>query len=408
MLVALPYFLITGLVRGKYLRSAGERFGFIRQRSDRPSCWIHCVSVGEFLAAKPLIRRIQYEFGDLPVYLSTTTVTGQRLARALMPDTSFFFPFDWAWCVRRVLKRLNPRLVVVLETEIWPNFLWECERAGIPTMLVNGRLSQKSLRRYMRVRSWLPKFSENLMQSEMDAARMIQLGAALDRTQVMGNLKFEFQPAALSTEVRDMLAEWKGNSLLWIAGSTMPREEQMLLDALRILRPNADVKLMIAPRHPERFEEATLLASRCGFTVSRRSLNPQPGSDVLILDSMGELAACYELADVVTIGGTLRDFGGHNPIEPAYFGKAIVAGPYDSNFHSVFQEFLKHDALCITTDLASTMKELVENPDRRRALGERARQLVRDNAGAVDFAMSRLRQYVGAGAFVAAGLAGKG
>jgi 3-deoxy-D-manno-octulosonic-acid transferase len=402
MVVALPYFLVTGLFRGKYLASAGQRFGFIPQTGDRPSCWIHCVSVGEFLAAKPLIRRIQADYPDLPVFLSTTTITGQKLAKALLPEACFFFPFDWAWCIRRVLKRLKPRMIVVLETELWPNFLWECSRQGVPVALVNGRISDRSFRRYLRVRSWLPKFRENLMQSDADAQRMLQLGADPEHTAVMGNLKFEFHPSRLSSELGGLLTAWKGNSLLWIAGSTMPGEEGILLEALKTLRGRHPLKLLIAPRHPERFEEAALLASRSGFSVSRRSLNPQPDTDVLILDTIGELAPSYECADIVFIGGTLRDFGGHNPIEPAYFGKPIVAGPYDSNFRSIFQEFRNMQAIRITSNIVEAMQDLLGNPSQRSALGLGAQQLVQSNSGATDCAMEHLRPYLEAGGIPAA------
>lgn len=394
MLVALPYFLLTGLVRGKYLRSAGERFGFISQRSNKASCWVHCVSVGEFLAAQPLIRRIQSEFPYVPLFLSTTTITGQRLARNLMPESSFYFPFDWGWCIRRVLRRLRPGLVIVLETEIWPNFLWECDRAGIPTVLVNGRISRSSFQRYMHVRNWLPKFRENLMQTESDRERMLQLGASPERTFVMGNLKFEFHPPVLTPEFRETLRGWKGNNLLWIAGSTMRGEEALLLKCFHALREKYPLKLMIAPRHPDRFVEVALLASRSGLPVSRRSLNPLAESQVLILDTIGELAACYELGDVVFIGGTLRDFGGHNPIEPAFFGKAIVAGPYDSNFRAMFEEFRAKEAICVTDNLEASMNQLLADSEYRSMLGMRARELVVANSGAGEFAMERLRPYL--------------
>ena len=240
----------------------------------------------------------------------------------------------------------------------------------------------------------MPRFRENLMQTEADAQRMKQLGADPDHVTVMGNLKFDFHPPRFSPELKSLLGAWKGSALLWVAGSTMPGEDEILLGAYKDLRRRHALKLMIAPRHPERFEEAALLASRAGFSVSRRSLNPQPDSDVLILDTIGELAASYELADLVFIGGTLRDFGGHNPIEPAYFGKPIVAGPFDSNFRAIFDEFRGHNALCVATDLAGTVAGLLEDPGRRAAMGQAAQDLVRANSGAVDFAVDRLRPYV--------------
>ncbi len=197
MLLALPYFLVVGLVKGKYLSSFGQRLGFIRQTSETASCWIHAVSVGEFLAAKPLIQKLREEYPSLPLYLSTTTITGQKLASALLPDRTFYFPFDWRRCIRRVFARIRPRLILVLETEIWPNFMREAKKDGIPVLLINGRLSDRSFARYRYLRRWLPHFDEALMQSQEDAVRMRALETNDENVEVMGNLKFDFLPPIL-------------------------------------------------------------------------------------------------------------------------------------------------------------------------------------------------------------------
>lgn len=392
MLVALPYFLITGLFRGKYLASARQRFGFIPQRSAEPSCWIHCVSVGEFLAAKPLIRRIRAEYPQLPLYVSTTTITGQKLAQGVLPESSFFFPFDWACCIRRVFRRIRPELVLVLETEIWPNFLWECKAQRIPALLVNGRLSDRSFRRYLRLRSLLPRFRECLMQTKPDAERMEELGA--ESIRVMWNLKFDFHPPEMAPALRSLLQDWKGGFLLWVAGSTMPGEEEQLLKAFQELRSRYRLRLLVAPRHPERFDEVEQTVARAGVAVSRRSSDRPGDAEVMILDSIGELASCYEMADLALIGGTFRDYGGHNPIEPAYFSKPILAGPHNSNFRSIFEEFRKRDAILTSGDITRGAQLLMENPDLRTRMGKAAGELVQANAGATEAAMARIRTYL--------------
>jgi len=381
-LILLPYFLIVGLVRGKYLSTVWQRFGNISQRSHVPSIWIHAVSVGEFLACRTLIEKIKGLLPEVPLFVSTTTITGQELAKQVLPGSTFYFPFDWAWTVRKVLLRIRPRIIVVLETEIWPNFLWSAESSGIPTMLINGRLSDRSMRRYSRVKKWLPHFTESWMQTEKDAEKMKSLGA--NRVFISGNLKYDVQPAIASNELSNLLATWKDGSLLWIAGSTMPGEEPLVLEAFQALKREHALKLLIAPRHPNRFSEVARLMEREGFKYASRSLwNAQTmNNDVLLLDTIGELAGAYEFADVVLIGGTLLEKGGgHNPIEPAFFGKPVVSGIHFSNFRHVFQDFQRNNAIFVTDDLLTDMRQLLDSPDKRKVIGANARSLVEQNAG---------------------------
>jgi 3-deoxy-D-manno-octulosonic-acid transferase len=389
--LALPYFVAAGILRGKYLSTVWERLGNTSCQSDVPSIWIHAVSVGEFLACKGLIARIQSAYPALPVFVSTTTITGQKLARQLLPEASFFFPFDWGWCIRKVFRKLNPKIAIILETEIWPNFLWTARDANIPVILINGRLSDRSMARYRWVKNVLPKFTESWMQTEEDAQRMKSLGA--ESVHVMGNLKYDFRPPVPSQELSLLLTTWKNVNLLWIAGSTMDGEEEMILDVLTNLKKEFQLKLLIAPRHPERFSKVASLITDRGFTLALRSEKKPENADVLMLDTIGELAGTYQFADVVLIGGTLlKNGGGHNPIEPAYFGKPIIAGLNFSNFRAVFEDFQRKNAILITNDLLRGMTNLLQNTETRTRLGEAARGIVEENAGATDKVMDVLRR----------------
>ena len=384
-LIVLPYFLIVGLFRRKYFPTLGQRFGNIKQSSDAPSIWVHAVSVGEFLACKALIQKLKSVAPNRPVFISTTTITAQKLAEKSFPGFTFYFPFDWAWTVRKVLRKIRPGLIAVMETEIWPNFLWETQSAGIPTLLINGRLSDRSMRRYSIVKRWLPMFDQCWMQSESDAEKMRSLGAVDVFT--CGNLKYDVKPAQISQNLQKIIAEWKGQHLLWIAGSTMPAEEGLVLDVFRSLKREYPLKLLLAPRHPERFAEVKELIAAAQFqSANRTTFQPDDAaSDVMLLDTIGELAGAYEDADVVLIGGTLTENGGgHNPIEPAYFGKAIVSGIYFNNFRAVFHDFQRHNAIFITDDLLIGMQQLLISAEKRSALGNAARILVEQNAGATE------------------------
>lgn len=392
-LVILPYFLVAGLIRQKYFTSAAQRFGFIPQRSSEPSIWVHTVSVGEFLAAKPLLRKIQEKYPNIPLFISTTTITGQKLAAEFLPDRTFYFAFDWRWCVRRIFQNIKPGLILIFETEIWPNFLWEAHDQKIPVILINGRISDRSFSRYRFVRKLLPGFTECWMQSIEDASRMKQIEKDPQRVKVMGNIKFECQPQTLSPSLQRLVEEWKGSSLLLIAGSTMPGEEEILLDSFKSLHSDLPLKMLIAPRHPERFNEVGQLIQQKGFEVSRRSENQSTDTPIMILDTIGELAALYEMADLVFIGGTLR-YSGHNPIEPAYYGKAIVSGPEYKNFRAVFEEFLSNKAIVVTEDITTAIRSLANDTERRKILGNGARELVRKNQGAIGFVLQNLRKYL--------------
>ena len=413
MLLLAPYFAVQGLRKGKYWRGLRQRFGYLPEEAGKPSVgapgaiWIHAVSVGEALAALPLARRLKERFPGRRLVISTTTATGQRVARERMDfaDAIFYFPLDWAGPVRRIFRVIRPGIVVILETEIWPNFLRVARRQGVPVVFVNGRISERSFRRYRWVDGFLARVLADaeafLMQSEEDARRLRALGAPGGRVGVMGNLKYDLGPPASSP-----LAEWLAAELerqkrrpLVIAGSVVAGEEEAVLGAFATVRgkwPRA--LLVLAPRKPERFEAAARVGAERGFSVVQRStlrFNSPPGelADVLLLDSIGELAAMYRLADAVFVGGSLVAAGGHNILEPACFGRPPVFGPSMHNFRDAAAQLLSVGAaveVASSEELSRAWCRLLEDQTRREQMGRAARELVERNRGATERALERI------------------
>ncbi len=407
-----PYFLVRGLREGKYLHSLRERFGFLPRElcSDstqpRGTIWVHAVSVGELLAGLPLARALRERYAGHRLLISTTTRTAQELARqrCTFADGIFYFPLDWTWVVRRVFGALRPDLVVILETELWPNFLRQARRAAVPVVFVNGRISERSLARALRLARWCPPLRTfyqrvledgtlYLMQSEDDAERLRRLGAPSERVQVSGNLKFDFEPPpppAFVEWLEQQLTQRPRHPLL-VAGSVVAGEEEAVLEAFeQVRRQWPQALLVLAPRKPERFAVAEELAAHRGHVVLRRS---QLGADatldhtaeVLLLDSMGELATLYRLADTVFIGGSLVPAGGHNLLEPAWFERVPIFGPHMNNFRAVADAFLQEQAaLCVgdAAQLGRVWAELLADGARREQLGKAARALLERNRGA--------------------------
>ena len=344
-LIALPYFLVRGIWQKKYFSSFWQRLGWLsfEERNIEGSIWIHAVSVGEVLAVIPLARALKTRWPARPLFISTTTQTGRALAKSRLMDlaTPFYFPFDWRFSVKRTLAKIRPDAVLIAETEIWPNFLRECFRNRVSILLVNGRVSDRSLRRYRWIlpimRNTIRYFNALCMQTEMDRQRILSLGALPERTEVCGNLKYDLSPpdevSLLVTRYRHLL-NLPDNALIVVAGSTMKGEEEQVLFAFDSLkRQCTSAVLILAPRHPERFREVEqLLLSRPTPFAKRSSVGGDPAStpvDIWLLDSMGELATIYALADIVFIGGSLVPRGGHNILEPALFKKPVLFGLKD-------------------------------------------------------------------------------
>jgi 3-deoxy-D-manno-octulosonic-acid transferase len=409
ILLLLPRFLFDAARHGKYAAGLGERVGGPPPfaAGGRPVLWLHCVSVGETQAARPLVTSLLEQFPAHALVVSTTTQTGQRVARDVFGSRAalvFYFPFDWAWAVRRTLRRVNPSIVLVMETELWPRFLRECRRVGVPVAVVNGRLSEKSFRRYQKVRFFvrrmLADLSLALMQTEADAGRIRALGLADERVRVTGNVKFDLEEAGVSSltaELRQRFGLAPGGRPLLLAASTHGPEERLLLEAIRLTAPPAEPlspRLLIAPRHPERFPEVASLLDRSGLSWARRSDPPRADDaacDVILLDSIGELRAVYPLAELVFVGGSLAPVGGHNVLEPALSARCVVTGPHTFNFKQIVRSLVERDALVqlpglppteAAPALARVFRELLADDGRRRAVGERAREVLEENRGA--------------------------
>ena len=373
---------------------------------QRPVIWIHCVSVGETQAARPLVKDLRKLYPDYRIVVSTITLTGQNLAREIFNNDAakiFYFPFDWQWTVQRALRAIRPAAVLMLETELWPGFLRECKQQSIPIALVNGRLSRQSFRRYRIIRSFMTRVLSSLtlamMQTEADAERICALGMNAERTKVSGNVKFDAETMPdtdpLTTSLRDRF-KLTGNVPVILAASTHAPEETILLNSLlQVLhRSAAKPRLIIAPRHPERFTEVAELLKTSGLRWARRTANEAAGDDLaeaILLDSIGELHSVYALASIVFVGGSLSKTGGHNIIEPAAIGVPVIVGPHTFNFHSIVESFHRAGAIiqlraisdsAAMIELADVISDLIANSARRTELGARGQALVKKNQGA--------------------------
>ncbi len=424
-----PYFLYQAFKNGKYASSFKERLGLLPaalKEDQRSTIWIHSVSVGEFLAAKPLIQKLRVEFPDCRLVVSTTTLTGQRLARSQSDlfDAAIYFPFDWRFSVRRALTVISPSAVIILETELWPNFLRTCRERGVKTVVVNGRISQRSFSRYRLLGKSFSRAMNNIslivMQTEADADRLRSLGVRSDLVTVCGNLKYDSFGSVIS--VLDGAGEsnpiaTNETSRLIVAGSTEPGEEDLLLSSFSDLRKQPGLehsRLLLAPRRPERFDEVARLAERAGFSLLRRSQMPDGSpnnwlsqvlksealAQVILLDTIGELASIYRFASVVFVGGSLVPRGGHNILEPAAFAKPVVVGPHTENFHQIIADFSKAGAVVrvskndgsVASTLTAELAKLLTDTQQAVEIGTRARAILLENRGATDCTLSRIRQ----------------
>jgi 3-deoxy-D-manno-octulosonic-acid transferase len=405
--LSVPFYLWKERGTGRYRRTFRERMGNLPDEirpGPGPSVWVHAVSVGEVLAARPLVAALKQRLPGHRVVVSTTTLTGNAVARrGLGVDGLFFAPLDFPSAVRRVLDRVAPRLVVLVETELWPNLIHEARRRGARVALVNGRISPRSYPRYRLLRPLfrpvLAEVDAFLMQGESHAERVRAMGAPPDRVRVTGNLKFDALEAPHASESLARVLSGADGVPLWVAGSTMAGEEEAVLAAFRSARAQAPLRLVLAPRHPERFEEASAKALAAGFACVRRSAldGPWRGGDVLILDTMGELAQAYGYATLVFVGGSLVPSGGHNVLEAAVAEKAILVGPHMENFQEIADQFRAEAAFVQVgseAELASAARELLGDDARRAELGRRARALVDRNRGALEATLDALAALV--------------
>ena len=411
LLLSLPWWIFQMLRSGKYRTGLSERLGMVPARiaeAARPgSVWIHAVSVGEVLAILQLLRQFQQASGETPIFVSTTTVTGQYLARGRFGENkAFFLPIDFGFAIRPYLNRLQPGLLILAETEFWPNLLHLAKKRGASIAVVNARVSDRSFPRYRRFRWFFSRLLSNidlfLAQTEEDARRLVAIGAPADRVQVSGNLKFDVPPSsagalnaagALNNDLRKAIP--RGAPII-VCGSTADGEEIVLLNAFQdVLEQHPSAVMILAPRHPERFDKVASLISTLNLPLVRRTswnASRPVSCGVFLLDSVGELASVYALADIAFVGGSLLPVGGHNILEPAQHGVAIMTGPHTFNFREIIRIFIENDALRVveSENVSEQFLELLQDEPTRKSLGSRARGLFTRYSGATQKTLQAL------------------
>jgi len=420
-LFLLPRFLLDAWRKGKYAAGFWQRLGSLPEfpRGEKPVIWLHCVSVGETNAARPLVKKILENFPEYRLVISTTTRTGQNLAREIFADSAelvFYMPFDWKFSVRRVLRNIKPDVVLIMETELWFNFIRESKESGAIVVIVNGRLSENSLNRYL----WIPKtircvlqnIDLALMQGQKDAQRIVRLGIRADKVNVTGNVKFDqnFDETknGLTENLQRRFAITKGAPLI-VAASTHAPEEQWILQAFKKVYKSSTEnppRLLIAPRHPERFAEVEKLVKETGIDWAKRSETESSrdcSAQIILLDSIGELRAIYPLAEIVFVGGSLIPHGGQSILEPAIAEKPIVTGFYTMNFEAATKEFLSQNALIqlpklavteVVEKLVETFSQLLQNQEAGQRLATNALAVMRKNRGATDRTVELLKPFM--------------
>ncbi len=412
----LPIFLLQS---DKYISGFKQRLGFLPDlaESDKETVWIHCVSVGETNAAKPLVEEILANFPRCRIVVSNTTKTGHELAKKLFSEQAelvFYFPFDWKNTVRRSLRRIKPHIVLLMETEIWFNFVREANKSGAKIALVNGRISEKSFKRYTFIKNfmaWVLHYVDlALVQHQIDARRLSDLGMRRTKIKIIGSLKFDQTVDQRESIVTEQLRERfavSDDAPLIVAASTHSPEERWLLSAFKQIYKNSEGKLprlLIAPRHPERFEEVKKQIRETGFDWATRSETPSARdkvAEIILMDSIGELRAVFPLAEIVFVGGSLIKHGGQNILEPALAGKPIVTGFYTMNFEAIVKEFIERDAVIqlpkldethTVEKLADVFSELLKDEKRREKLAENAATVMRVSRGATARTIEQLKE----------------
>jgi 3-deoxy-D-manno-octulosonic-acid transferase len=426
MLLLVPYYALRTWSRGEPSRALAERLGSlppeiaarsgaasVAENSATRPIWIHAVSVGEVLAAKPLVEGLKQRFPERAVFVSTTTETGQRLARERLEsaDAIFYFPLDWIVPVRRALRAIRPALVIVMETEIWPNFLREARQRSVPVVFANARISERSFARYNRWKFLVGEFFARVLgdgerflaQTLEDAERLSEMGAPEGSVEVTGNLKYDGEQSTIGpfgVWLEDQIRRQERWPVV-VAGSVVAEEEEAVLAAYDIVqRQWRHALLILAPRKPDRFEAAAAIATTDGWhTVRRSSIDfdapLDENADVIVLDTIGELAGLYLLADAAFVGGSLAPEGGHNILEPAWFAKPPVFGPSMENFRDMAAQFLSAQAAVQVSSgpqLGAVWVELIENNTLRERMGKAALGLCERNRGATARSLDRIAE----------------
>jgi len=410
--ICLPLIIIRLIWRGfrapAYWQRWSERFGYSPAiPHDAPIIWIHAVSVGEVEACRPVVKALQITYPKHRLLITTMTPTGSERVTLLFADTVFhcYLPYDLPFAINRFLKRNQPVFGVVMETEIWPNLLLNCKQKNIPVVLANARMSDRSAKGYARFPTFIKMVLNSLRfiaaQGQQDRDNFHKLGADITDVHAIGNLKYETNlPASLIEQATAMRMIWDNNRPVLVAASTHEGEEEMVLHASHQIRTKfPDLLLIIVPRHPERFDRVSALVHRAGFKMLRRSEQLPCSSEieVLVVDTMGELPLFYAACDVAFVGGSLIPHGGHNLLEPATLGRAIVTGPHFFNFNEITQQFLQaHAAIQVsdTEDLADTISNLLDNPEQRAQMGEAALKLIAASQGASTRLVNLIKRHI--------------
>lgn len=410
-ILAIPLILLRLLWRGTrasaYFKRWDERFGLKpAPTAGKALIWVHAVSVGEVEAARPLISSLEENYPDHQILITTMTPTGSARVSSLYRNSVLhcYLPYDLPFAVKRFLKSARPELGIIMETELWPNLVHYAQQLDVPMVLANARLSARSAAGYQRIakltRAMLQSFSLIAAQSQDDRKRLIALGADKDTVHAVGNLKFEIAlPASLSEEAEALRNIW-GNRPVFIAASTHEGEDEIILNASRQIRADfPDLLLILVPRHPERFDKVAALSQRAGFKILRRSDNGMCSRDiqVLVVDTMGELPLFYGTADIAFVGGSLVPSGGHNLLEPAALGRAVVIGPHYFNFNEISQQFLQANAAIKVTDsqtLALAVMDLLRNPQKRADMGEAGQHLIQHSQGASRRLLNLIKRHI--------------
>lgn len=414
-IIYLPILIFKGKLHGEFHERFG-RYAPVKERgllSGRGRIWIQAVSVGEVAVCRSLIPLLKEAFPERDLVISTITKAGNDLAKKLFSKDAaiIYFPLDFSFTVRRALKYIKPDIYIMIETEIWPNLLKELSLNSIPSIMVNGRISDRSIGKYRLVRHFLKNtlsgISAFCMQDAIDAERIVSLGAPVDRVKVTGNMKFDVEASA-NIIGQDVIRRSLGidkDDLLLVAGSTHGGEEEALVVAFKELGLEFPrLKLLIAPRHVDRVNEIEDVINRYGFTWRRVSklsdLSDRSYSDIriLILDTIGHLNEAYSVASMVFVGGSLIEHGGQNPVEPAVLGRAILFGPHMFNFRYITETLLKRDAAVQVNgpeELAGKIKVLIRDPVRRKSLGDNAKKVIADNRGATKKNLEEIRKILG-------------
>lgn len=404
-LALVPWYLLRRFCGGKNRQGLRERFGWyapgrLAPLQGRPVLWLHAVSVGETRAAVPLIRALKKRFPEHALVLTNITETGHAVAQSIAEiDLCLFFPFDISWAVRRVLRQVRPEIVIIVETEIWPNLVRCATQAAIPLVLVNGRISDRSFPRYRKARYFLQpvlhRFACLCMQTEQDGQRILSLGALPARVSVTGNLKFDMSCDGIGNLTAEALRATYGlpaEGLVWVAGSTHPGEEELVLDAFLEMRARGvELCLVLAPRHPGRAEVVgQILTSRGLNWIKRTSLDGSGGSmrsgDVLLVDTVGELLKLYAAADVVFVGGSLVPVGGHNVLEAALLKKPVLFGPHMENFREIARLVTEAGGgkRIRASELSDELYALLHDPESMQTMGVAGYNLLRQHDGATE------------------------